>query len=410
MQGGSSNGEPEALEFRVDPQLLQNQAETGTTPAQDTLSRDEAPKSSKIHQACIPCHRRKVWCELGSTQDPPCQRCRRESMECTMFDSEGKEILCLAGSARTGLATPKLPPVPRWLHQPPPSPGLFPQTGVQASELASNLGIQGPRDDATRRTMSMPPGFQAPTTHLSHQDPADGSEAQFSFMKSAPNDHELRIDSGTMIDGSYRIAREPLPSEPPLPKFAYEIWDLYSKSSALSPQPPSPSRSQPEGTQDSLSALLRETGASEPTGIEHRVDSKLMSDSGYPSNPRNSYIDFGDWSVFEIDTGSVVTDGWPSSLPMQDEHMLETAFAGELFNRSSAQTREQFVEQGETVMDLLYSFSVMIEARANSVAERSAASLVRLGRKYVSSGGKSKTISDTRANSIVAYWSMYAKS
>jgi hypothetical protein len=36
-------------------------------------------------QACIPCRRRKVRCDLGSVDnphDPPCVRCRRESKEC----------------------------------------------------------------------------------------------------------------------------------------------------------------------------------------------------------------------------------------------------------------------------------------------------------------------------------------
>lgn len=331
-------------------------------------------------------------------------------MECTMFDSEGREILCLTGSARTGLATPKLPPVPRWLHQPPPSPGLFPQTGVQASELASNLDIQGPRDDATRRTMSMPPDFQAPTTHLSHQDPADGSEAQFSFMESAPNDHELRIDSGTMIDGSY-IAWEPsLSSQSPLPEVTDSTRELYSSSGFHGPQPPSPSRSQPEITQEYPSALLRDMRAPETTGTELHVDPILMADSGYPSNPRNSYANSGDESAIDKDSDRDVTLGWPSSLPMQDRHMLEAEFARETFNRYDAQTLEQLVERGETVMDLLYSFSVMIGMRANSDVEKDAVSLVRRGRRCVSSGTKLKTISDTRADSIVAYWSMYAKS
>ena len=63
--------------------------------------------------------------------------------------------------------------------------------------------------------------------------------------------------------------------------------------------------------------------------------------------------------------------------------MLEVEFAREMFNRSSARTREQFGERGQKIKDLLYSFSVMIGGRASSVAERGAASFVRRGRKYV---------------------------
>ncbi len=44
-----------------------------------------ASTHKRVYQACIPCRRRKVRCDLGSVdspQDPPCVRCRRESKEC----------------------------------------------------------------------------------------------------------------------------------------------------------------------------------------------------------------------------------------------------------------------------------------------------------------------------------------
>ena len=43
------------------------------------------PQHKRTYQACIPCRRRKVRCDLGSVDnphDPPCVRCRRESKEC----------------------------------------------------------------------------------------------------------------------------------------------------------------------------------------------------------------------------------------------------------------------------------------------------------------------------------------
>ena len=43
------------------------------------------PAHKRVYQACIPCRRRKVKCDLGSVDnpgDPPCVRCRRESKEC----------------------------------------------------------------------------------------------------------------------------------------------------------------------------------------------------------------------------------------------------------------------------------------------------------------------------------------
>lgn len=43
------------------------------------------PSHKRTYQACIPCRRRKVRCDLGPVDDPhepPCVRCRRESKEC----------------------------------------------------------------------------------------------------------------------------------------------------------------------------------------------------------------------------------------------------------------------------------------------------------------------------------------
>lgn len=48
--------------------------------------RPSQPSShTRTYQACIPCRRRKVRCDLGpvdNPHDPPCVRCRRESKEC----------------------------------------------------------------------------------------------------------------------------------------------------------------------------------------------------------------------------------------------------------------------------------------------------------------------------------------
>lgn len=45
----------------------------------------QQPGHKRVYQACIPCRRRKVKCDLGSVDnpsDPPCVRCRRESKDC----------------------------------------------------------------------------------------------------------------------------------------------------------------------------------------------------------------------------------------------------------------------------------------------------------------------------------------
>jgi len=57
--------------------------------SEDTPPGEGQKNSAGVHQrtyqACIPCRKRKVRCDLGSVDnphDPPCMRCRRESKEC----------------------------------------------------------------------------------------------------------------------------------------------------------------------------------------------------------------------------------------------------------------------------------------------------------------------------------------
>lgn len=52
---------------------------------QETPQPTGSAQHKRVYQACIPCRRRKVRCDLGSVDnphDPPCVRCRRESKEC----------------------------------------------------------------------------------------------------------------------------------------------------------------------------------------------------------------------------------------------------------------------------------------------------------------------------------------
>ncbi|OTA90775.1 hypothetical protein M434DRAFT_22776 [Hypoxylon sp. CO27-5] len=54
-------------------------------PSQQSQPQPQPSQHKRVYQACIPCRRRKVRCDLGSVDDPhdpPCVRCRRESKEC----------------------------------------------------------------------------------------------------------------------------------------------------------------------------------------------------------------------------------------------------------------------------------------------------------------------------------------
>ncbi|KAL8657606.1 MAG: hypothetical protein Q9226_001749 [Calogaya cf. arnoldii] len=55
------------------------------SPSTTDFSKETSQSHSRTYQACIPCRRRKVRCDLGpvdAPHEPPCVRCRRESKDC----------------------------------------------------------------------------------------------------------------------------------------------------------------------------------------------------------------------------------------------------------------------------------------------------------------------------------------
>ncbi|RDW94672.1 hypothetical protein BP5796_00435 [Coleophoma crateriformis] len=68
-----------AIQYPVQP-------DTPNGPGDVNAPAKQTPQQHKrVYQACIPCRRRKVKCDLGSVDnpgDPPCVRCRRESKDC----------------------------------------------------------------------------------------------------------------------------------------------------------------------------------------------------------------------------------------------------------------------------------------------------------------------------------------
>ncbi|KAK3495053.1 uncharacterized protein B0T23DRAFT_124447 [Neurospora hispaniola] len=77
--GSSSASQPQ------DKPRSQSQSGAGPSAAGGGASSAAGTQHKRVYQACIPCRRRKVRCDLGSVDnpsDPPCVRCRRESKEC----------------------------------------------------------------------------------------------------------------------------------------------------------------------------------------------------------------------------------------------------------------------------------------------------------------------------------------
>ncbi|RDL39500.1 Uncharacterized protein BP5553_03840 [Venustampulla echinocandica] len=93
--GPATSTASDSLPYAVLPKLESATSTTAAVPASNgsasaqepalSAQQQQSPQHKRVYQACIPCRRRKVKCDLGSVDnpgDPPCVRCRRESKEC----------------------------------------------------------------------------------------------------------------------------------------------------------------------------------------------------------------------------------------------------------------------------------------------------------------------------------------
>lgn len=81
--GGGDNSQTRSSPSAQPPGSSSGQA--AGTDAASSAAQAQAAQHKRVYQACIPCRRRKVRCDLGSVDnphDPPCVRCRRESKDC----------------------------------------------------------------------------------------------------------------------------------------------------------------------------------------------------------------------------------------------------------------------------------------------------------------------------------------
>jgi len=119
-------------------------------PESTTVQSKSQPKHTFIrsYQACVPCRKRKVKCDLGdpgNPSDPPCRRCRREHKECYFQDLRTKKSdpsLAPQGGRLTKRArTAKSSASPAPIQPPGPNaifPPFSPSTGVAISSIGSS--------------------------------------------------------------------------------------------------------------------------------------------------------------------------------------------------------------------------------------------------------------------------------
>lgn len=80
------------------PQVAQQLSASGTPNGTGGPAQTSPPSTAhrRVYQACIPCRKRKVKCDLGSVDNPsapPCVRCRRETKECYFSVTRRKQKL-----------------------------------------------------------------------------------------------------------------------------------------------------------------------------------------------------------------------------------------------------------------------------------------------------------------------------
>jgi hypothetical protein len=64
--------------------------------------------ASRAYKACLSCRKRKIRCDLGVSNQPPCQRCQRESRECTIPEERSSKRQT-PGREPLGGTTPTVP-------------------------------------------------------------------------------------------------------------------------------------------------------------------------------------------------------------------------------------------------------------------------------------------------------------
>ncbi|PWY94143.1 hypothetical protein BO94DRAFT_621583 [Aspergillus sclerotioniger CBS 115572] len=79
MAAPANNGQQEG------PPVYAHQSRAPKSPSPSPSHQGQQPQHRRGYQACDPCRKRKVKCDLGSVDNPrppPCVRCRRESKRC----------------------------------------------------------------------------------------------------------------------------------------------------------------------------------------------------------------------------------------------------------------------------------------------------------------------------------------
>ncbi|SPQ22947.1 3474b245-7b01-4a3c-9c9f-95d544fee2d3 [Thermothielavioides terrestris] len=218
-------------------------AATPTQPAHHP----QPPQHKRVYQACIPCRRRKVRCDLGSVDDPhdpPCVRCRRESKECyfsatrrkrkvddgSLDDPEHDDYILRNGRKQLRAGSPQsldrrlyrdVPLTPGGSHgrsQPLRRPGDAPKS-ARSSSTAGEFGNGEPNTPlenleartVMRREVYGPHDaldllYKAATDNASHKpddDPAPIRSTTQSSSHHARHDTDSRKSSNTVAPGGY---------------------------------------------------------------------------------------------------------------------------------------------------------------------------------------------------------------
>jgi hypothetical protein len=96
---------------------------------------------TRTYKACLSCRKRKVRCDLGESNQPPCQRCRRESRECNVPEERSSKSQTPGNNGQSSSVAPASRSTVSLQANP------LPQDNRQATAAESSTapeGISGP--------------------------------------------------------------------------------------------------------------------------------------------------------------------------------------------------------------------------------------------------------------------------
>jgi hypothetical protein len=140
----------------------------------DTAALAQKHTFIRSYQACVPCRKRKVRCDLGdpgNPSDPPCRRCRREHKDCFFQDLRTKK----GGSSKHSNSTHQV----KRMRSETPTESINTQPRATSASRMDAFGDVYPSTSSagTHIGASISPNDSATTDRILHKEVHNANEA-----------------------------------------------------------------------------------------------------------------------------------------------------------------------------------------------------------------------------------------